>query len=64
MKKHGRKDCYELEAVAPEVLQKWLDAAIRGVIDVEAYNHEVDRQYDEATEILAKRQAVLQCLME
>jgi hypothetical protein len=40
-------------------LQEWLDTAIRGVIDVEAYNHEVARQTSEAAGILAKRQAVL-----
>lgn len=59
---HGRTDCYELEAVAPEVLQEWLDAAVQGVLDVEAYNHEVDRQTNEATGVLAKRQAILQLL--
>jgi hypothetical protein len=62
--KHGRTDCYELEAVAPEVLQEWLDTAIRGVIDVEAYNHEVDEQRKEAAGILAKRQAILQLMRE
>ena len=48
--------------MAPEVLQEWLDKAIKGVIDVEAYNHEVDQQTKEATSILARRQAVLQLL--
>ena len=62
--KHGRKDCYELEAVAPEVIQEWLDSDIRGVIDVEAYNHEVEQQKREATAIMAKRQAVLQVMRE
>jgi ParB-like nuclease domain len=59
IRKHGRSDCYELEAVAPEVEQGWLDSAIRGVIDIEAYNHEVQQQTAEASGILAKRQAVL-----
>ncbi len=35
---HGRSDCYELEAVQPQVLQTWLDGAIRGVIDVAVYS--------------------------
>jgi len=60
--KHGRTDCYELEAVAPEVIQRWLDAAIRGVIDIEAFNFEVDRQKPEAQEILARRQSVLELM--
>ena len=62
VRNHKRKDCYELEAVAPEVLQEWLDEAIKGVIDVEAYNHEVEKQTGEAAGILAKRQAVLHLL--
>jgi hypothetical protein len=56
---HGRTDCYELEAVEPEVLQEWLETAIRGVIDIEAYNHECDEQKAEAATIQAKRRAVL-----
>jgi hypothetical protein len=59
IKKHGRKDCYEMEAVSPEQLQQWVDAAIRGVIDVEAYNHEIDEQTREAAGIMAEREAVL-----
>jgi hypothetical protein len=57
--RHGRTDAYELEAVRPEVMQEWTDEAIRGVIDIEAYNHEVRQQTEEAKAILAKRQAVL-----
>lgn len=60
--KHSRTDCYELEAVAPEVLQGWQDNAIRGVIDIQAYNHEVDEQKAEAAQILARRQSVLEMM--
>jgi len=62
--KHGRSDAYELEAVQPEVLQRWLDTAIRGVIDVEAFNHEVEAQSAEAADILARRKAVLEMMMK
>jgi hypothetical protein len=62
VQKHQRTDCYELEAVAVEQLQRWTDDAIRGVIDVEAYNHEVDEQAREAAEIMAKRRAVLEMM--
>ena len=62
VEKHGRTDCYELEAVEPDIQQQWLDTAIRGVIDVEAYNHEVDAQTREAAGILARRKAVLQVM--
>jgi hypothetical protein len=62
VRKYQRKDCYELEAVAPKVLQGWLNTAIRGVIDLEAFNHEVGRQTAEAPDILARRRAVLEML--
>jgi hypothetical protein len=57
---HGRADCFELDAVEPTVLQGWLDSAIRGVIDIEAYNYEVDQQRADAQEILARRKAILE----
>jgi hypothetical protein len=62
VRRHQRDDCYELEAVAPEVLQGWLDSAIRGVIDIEAYNHEVGEQTREAAGILARRKAILETI--
>lgn len=60
--KHRREDCYELEAVSPEQLQTWLDEAIRSVIDIEAYNYEVDRQTTEATKIVARRKAIIELM--
>ncbi len=62
--KHGRSDCYELDAVQPETLQRWLDDAIRGVLDIEAYNHEVDVQRNEAAGIMARRKAVLDVMKQ
>lgn len=62
--RHGRKDCYELDAVEPTVLQGWLDAAIRGIIDIEAFNHEVAKQTAEAQEILARRKVVLELMRD
>ena len=58
--KHGRDDCYELDAVEPEVLQGWTDESIRGVLDIEAFNHEVETQNQEAQGIAARRRAVLE----
>lgn len=62
--KHKRSDCYELDAVDPDVMQGWTDAAIRSVIDIEAFNHEVEQQKAEAKEILARRQTVLRIMNE
>jgi hypothetical protein len=62
VRKHGRRDCYELEAVPVEWLQARTDEAIRQVIDIEAYNHEVGEQKREAGGIMARRLAVLDML--
>jgi hypothetical protein len=62
VRKHGRRDCYELEAVPVEWLQATTDEGIRQVIDIEAYNHEVDEQTREASDIMARRLAVLDIL--
>ena len=48
----------------PETLQQWLDVAIRAVIDIEAYNHEVDQQRMEAAGILARRKAVFELMKQ
>jgi hypothetical protein len=32
----------------PEVLQEWLDTNVKGVLDIGAYNHEVEQQTSEA----------------
>lgn len=62
VKRHGRRDAYELEAVSPEVLQRWTDEAIRSVLDIEAFNAEVEKQNTEATEIAARREAILELM--
>jgi hypothetical protein len=59
VQRHGRTDCYELEAVEPDVMQTWLDEAIRSVIDVEAYNEEVQSQAEDVKEIQARREAIM-----
>lgn len=60
--RHGRSDCYELEAVPPEVLAGWLDESIRSNIDVEAYNHEVELQAIDVAKIRATRQSVCEMI--
>jgi hypothetical protein len=40
--KHGRTDCYELDAVDPEKLKQMLRHAILSVVDIDLYNKEVD----------------------
>ena len=64
VKRHGRSDCYELEAVGPAQLRKWLDEAIRSRIDMAAYNHEVVEQQQELRGIIAKKRAVLDLMAQ
>lgn len=59
---HGRNDCYELEAVSPELLSQWLDDAIRGNIDIDSYNVEIESQAADVARIRATRKATLEII--
>jgi len=63
VKKHG-KYVFELEALPPTVLQQILREAIDSVLDIEAFNHEVTREHDDAAELAATRQTVNRILAE
>ena len=45
--KHG-DDVYELEALEPEKLQEILREAIDGVLDIDAFNAELDTERNDA----------------
>ena len=47
MQQYG-DDVYELESLPLETLQELLQAKIDDVIDVEAFNHELDRESQDA----------------
>ncbi|MFO0821634.1 MAG: hypothetical protein U0792_00580 [Gemmataceae bacterium] len=53
---------YELEAVAPDVLQGWLRQKIREVIDVEAFNAQVELEKKDAATLQAYRKAAMDFL--
>ena len=55
--RHGH-DVFELEAVPPERLQGLLDEAIRGVLDVDAYNAEVDAEKQDAAHLDGVRRRI------
>ena len=61
--KHGH-DVFELEALAPEVLQTILRKAIESVIDREAYADEIAAEREDAAHLAAIRQMVLGALKE
>lgn len=44
----GDESVYELEALEPEVMMNDLDAVIRSVLDIDAYNAEIETEQDEA----------------
>jgi len=56
--RHGRDDCYELEAVSPQILQSMLDEAIRANINIDNYNAEVQLQDEDNAAISVRRQVV------
>lgn len=63
VKKYG-KNVFELEAIDEEDLQDVLTAAVESVIDVEAFNHEVDMEKVDAAYLDTMRRQVLDFLRE
>ena len=61
LKAHG-KFAYELEALTPDVLQKLLREAIDSVIDVDAFNKEIDLEKSDAQSLQAHRDALLDAM--
>lgn len=59
--RHGR-DVWEVEALPPERLQAELRAAIDSVIDVAAFNAEVDREKQDAAHLAGVRNTVTNAL--
>src|SRR5690606_10427150 len=57
VREHG-EDVYELEALEPGDLQQVLREAIDSVIDVQAFNHELDRERTDAVFIENARRRV------
>ena len=59
--KHG-DDVWELEALPPATLQQLLQDAIDRVIDVEAFNHEIDAEKADAAKLEGVRRVMLDTL--
>jgi hypothetical protein len=51
-------DVYELEAVPPEMLQELLRTQIDAVMDVQAFNAEIDMEKEECIKLEAVRRAL------
>lgn len=55
-------DTYELEALHPDNLRRILDDAVCSVLDIDAYNYEVEREKEEAAFLDEQRQRVMLAL--
>ena len=60
--KYGTTAAYELEAMEPEDLRSALLEDIDSVLDIDAYNAELEREKSEAVEISAKKTMVIDLL--
>ena len=60
-REHG-DNVFELEAIEPKVLQDILTEAIDSVIDVEAFNHELDQEREDSVKLHALRVSVQDAL--
>jgi hypothetical protein len=56
--KAGNDHAFELEALPPAVRANLLDEAIRSVIDIEAFNHELEAEARDAAKLKGLREAV------
>jgi hypothetical protein len=60
----GDDTVWELEALDPKAMMDDLDAVIRGVIDVDLYNREVEREREDAAYLERKRAEVARLLKQ
>jgi hypothetical protein len=58
LEEYGITDAYELEALQPEDLKGLLESAIDDVIDLDLYNHELEAEEADSTNIIAVQQQV------
>ena len=59
---YGDSNVYELEALEPEVMLEDLDAVIRGVLDIDLFNREVEREAEEAVFLEAARKRAVEAI--
>jgi len=64
MQRYGNDLVYELEAAPPATLAMLLTDSIKSVLEIEAYNAEVQAERQDAAHIAAARQHVLKVLRD
>ena len=57
-RRYGTEAVYELEAVSPNQTQEALEAAIRSIIDVQAYENELDAEKEDAATLQITKTSV------
>ena len=57
-------DTYELEAIQPSTLQEYVSRAIDSVVDVKAFNAEVDQERQEAARLEGLRRRLSGTIQE
>ena len=62
VEEHGT-ECWELEAITPEHLQRIMRETIDSVIDIEAFNAELDSKRDDAVKLQATRNQLKEILL-
>lgn len=60
---HGDRS-WELESLTTDQLREIVEATIRGVLDVEAFEAEVERECEEQQELDVKRRQIRQALID
>lgn len=61
VKKHG-ENVWEIEALPPATLQEILTEAIESVIDLDAFNHEVMEEHQDALQLETYRRVAIHAL--
>jgi len=58
LKRYGATDVYELEAVAPKLMQDVIEQAIRSTIDLDKFNQEIEHEKADAATLTAMKRQV------
>ena len=61
--RHGTRNAYELEALSPDTLAGLIRESIESVIDMAAYQREVERWESESAEIEVVRQRAIRAVL-
>jgi len=62
VERHGSDVVYELEALAPEIMQRELARAIDNELDIDAFNREIEQEKQDAAELESTRRAIVAML--